>query len=103
MVSLTSVSLSMPRFERPEVVTEEEPPVKHVIAKRLGIVFNFNKPAYPFFAIDLIEGHNYKFLGDAVLEKDDFLRNFHIQPSRVLHRIEREEALPISKAFSDTS
>jgi SNF2 family DNA or RNA helicase len=53
---VTPSPLSMPRFERPEEITEEEQPVKHVIAKRLGVVFNFNKPAYPFFTIDLIEG-----------------------------------------------
>ncbi len=38
-------------------------------------------------AIDLIEGRNYFFYGDSVLVEDGFLRNFHIKPSRILHRI----------------
>jgi competence protein ComEC len=38
-------------------------------------------------AIDLIEGRNYFFYGDSVLIEDGFLRNFHIKPSRILHRI----------------
>jgi competence protein ComEC len=39
-------------------------------------------------AIDLIDGRNYLFVGDSDLLADDFVRNFHIKPSRVLHRIE---------------
>lgn len=39
------------------VAIEEEPEVKeHVITKRLGVVFNFNKTGYPFFTVDAIEG-----------------------------------------------
>lgn len=37
-------------------------------------------------AIDLIEGRSYTFIGDSDLLKDDFIRNFHLQPSRILHR-----------------
>jgi competence protein ComEC len=37
-------------------------------------------------AIDFIDGRNYFFEGDADLLADDFIRNFHIKPSRVLHR-----------------
>jgi len=39
-------------------------------------------------AIDLIDGRKYFFVGDPDLLTDDFIRNFHIKPSRVLHRIE---------------
>jgi len=39
-------------------------------------------------AIDLIDGRKYLFVGDSDLLADDFVRNFHIKPSRVLHRIE---------------
>src|SRR6187399_3369393 len=39
-------------------------------------------------AIDLIDGRKYLFDGDSDLLADDFIRNFHIKPSRVLHRIE---------------
>lgn len=37
-------------------------------------------------AIDFIDGRNYFFKGDADLLADDFVRNFHIKPSRVLYR-----------------
>lgn len=39
-------------------------------------------------AIDLIDGRKYFFIGDSDLLGDDFIRNFHIKPSRILHRIE---------------
>ncbi|HEU4469510.1 MAG TPA: DEAD/DEAH box helicase [Flavisolibacter sp.] len=49
--------LPKPAFEKVATVEEEEPAQKEqVITKRLGLVFNFNKTAYPFFSIDLIEG-----------------------------------------------
>jgi SNF2 family DNA or RNA helicase len=52
----TPAPLTAPRVEKVEVA-EEEPQVREqLISKRLGIVFNFNKTAYPFFSIDLIEG-----------------------------------------------
>lgn len=39
-------------------------------------------------AIDFIKGHQFIFCGDSDLVKDDFVRNFHLKPSRILHRIE---------------
>ena len=45
----------------------------------------YNVPKHQ--AIDVIEGRKYWFIGDDDLEKDDFIRNFHLQPSRILHRI----------------
>src|SRR6186713_2491071 len=39
-------------------------------------------------AIDLINGRKYLFLGDSDLLADDFIKNFHMKPSRILHRIE---------------
>jgi len=38
-------------------------------------------------AIDLIEGRKYQFIGDSILIEDGFLRNFHLKPSRILHRM----------------
>lgn len=38
-------------------------------------------------AIDFIAGNKLYFLGDSVLLEDDFLQNFHLKPSRILHRI----------------
>jgi len=39
-------------------------------------------------AIDFIDGRKFFFVGDSDLLTDDFIRNFHIKPSRILHRIE---------------
>jgi non-specific serine/threonine protein kinase len=48
---------SRPQFESITAVVEKEPEVREqVITKRLGVVFNFNKNAYPFFTVDLVEG-----------------------------------------------
>jgi len=41
-------------------------------------------------AIDFVNGRNYFFIGDSDLLADDFIRNFHLKPSRILHRIEPE-------------
>jgi competence protein ComEC len=54
----------------------------------------YNVPKYT--AIDLIDGRAYNFIGDSALLYDDFIRNFHIQPSRVLHRMNQNQALPIN-------
>jgi non-specific serine/threonine protein kinase len=55
---ITVTPSSTPKFEKPVVIEEEEaPPVKEqVVTNRLGIVFNFNRDAFPFFSVDLIEG-----------------------------------------------
>jgi competence protein ComEC len=45
----------------------------------------YNVPRHT--AIDVINGRTYSFIGDTTLLYDDFARNFHLQPSRVLHRI----------------
>jgi competence protein ComEC len=41
----------------------------------------------------VIEGRQYQFIGDSILQENGFLRNFHLQPSRVLHRISETNAL----------
>ena len=38
-------------------------------------------------AIDIIDGRNYSFVGDTDLLANDFLRNFHLKPSRILYRL----------------
>jgi competence protein ComEC len=45
-------------------------------------------------AIDFIEGRHYYFSGDESVQADDFLRNFDLEPSRVLHRISQSDSLP---------
>lgn len=44
-------------------------------------------------ALDIIDGRNYLFIGDSDLLADDFIRNFHLKPSRILHRIESIEKM----------
>ena len=44
-------------------------------------------------AIDVLNGRNYFFIGDSQLVTNDFIRNFHIKPSRLLHRIEHTDQL----------
>jgi competence protein ComEC len=44
-------------------------------------------------AIDIIDGRNYLFVGDTDLLADDFVRNFHIKPARVLNRVEESATL----------
>ncbi|HET9747589.1 MAG TPA: ComEC/Rec2 family competence protein [Chitinophagaceae bacterium] len=51
------------------------------------IVYNIPKRQ----AIDIIDGRKYLFIGDSGLFADDFTRNFHIKPSRILHRVEPGE------------
>jgi len=53
----------------------------------------YNVPKYS--AIDLVYGRRFNFIGDSTILCDDFLRNFHIQPSRILHRIQQNQSLPI--------
>lgn len=56
----------------------------------------YNVPKYE--AIDVIQGSNYTFTGDSILLEDDFLPNFHLKPSRILHRTTAAEVThPILK------
>ncbi len=50
-------------------------------------------------ALDIINGRNYVFLGDSTLLQDGFERNFHLQPSRILHRIAPQNAAITRKDF----
>jgi competence protein ComEC len=44
-------------------------------------------------AIDFINGSYFTFLGDSDLVENDFVRNFHLKPSRILHRINNVKQL----------
>ncbi len=44
-------------------------------------------------AIDFVDGRKYVFEGDTSLLSDDFARNFHLNPSRILHRMEPARSL----------
>ncbi len=45
-------------------------------------------------AIDFVNGRQYQFAGDSDLLSNDFARNFHLKPSRILYRIKETEKLP---------
>lgn len=51
----------------------------------------YNVPQHQ--AIDIIDGRDYRFIGDSTLLEDGFLRNFHLKPSRILHRITMTDEL----------
>lgn len=44
-------------------------------------------------AIDFISGREYLFHGDSSLLADDFARNFHLKPSRILYRIKPADSI----------
>lgn len=46
------------------------------------IVYNIPRAS----AIDFMNGRHYLFTGDTTLQQNDIIRNFHLRPSRVLHR-----------------
>src|SRR6266487_741916 len=51
----------------------------------------YNVPKHQ--AIDFIEGRNCFFIGDNEVLSNDFIRNLHIKPSRILHRVEPSNQL----------
>ncbi|MGZ3940027.1 MAG: ComEC/Rec2 family competence protein [Flavisolibacter sp.] len=61
-------------------------------AQKKLIVYNVPK----YSAIDLVDGRGYSFIGDSALLYDDYTRNFHVEPCRVLHRLQENQTLPIS-------
>ena len=53
----------------------------------------YNVPQHQ--SIDIIDGNQYKFIGDSVLLQDGMLQNFHLKPSRIALQLnERVENLP---------
>ena len=59
--------------------------VSMMAARQQKKIIVYNVPKYQ--AIDLIMANTYHFIGDSALLSDDFIRNFHIQPSRIANRI----------------
>jgi competence protein ComEC len=45
-------------------------------------------------AIDIINGRHYYFIGDSDLLVNDFARNFHLKPARILYRINDSQNIP---------
>ncbi|HEY1115724.1 MAG TPA: ComEC/Rec2 family competence protein [Chitinophagaceae bacterium] len=60
------------------------------------IVYNVPKHR----AVDVIEGRTCRFIGDAALQEDVLLRNYHMQPSRVLHRVAPVNPSPHLHSFT---
>jgi len=59
--------------------------IQHSQQQKL-IVYNVPKLS----AIDIVQGDEYRFFGDSLLLRNDFLRNFHLKPSRILCRTSSE-------------
>jgi competence protein ComEC len=59
-------------------------------AQRKLIVYNVSKTP----ALDFIEGRHYYFAGDAAVQSTPMLRNFHLEPSRTMHRVSEAVTLP---------
>jgi len=38
-------------------------------------------------AMDIMDGRNFQFIGDSILQQDGFLYNFHLKPCRILNRV----------------
>src|SRR6185312_7584441 len=47
------------------------------------IVYNVSR----HLAIDVVNGRDYFFIGDSDIRSNDLITNFHLKPSRILHRI----------------
>ncbi|MER3470929.1 MAG: 4-alpha-glucanotransferase [Chitinophagaceae bacterium] len=74
--------------------------ISFIHAERQQKLIVYNVPKHR--AIDLIDGRSYRFIGDPELLEDDFLRNFYLQPSRILHRINstnKENVIPPAFCF----
>jgi len=54
------------------------------IASKQQLIIIYNMPKHA--AIDVVSGMEYQFIGDSILLQDGFLRNFHLNPSRVFYR-----------------
>ena len=60
------------------------------------IVYNVPKHT----AIDVMQGRSYWFVGDTALLYDDFARNFHLQPSRIMHRVSAHQTIADLRSFA---
>ncbi len=60
----------------------------------------YNVPQHA--GIDIMQGREYMFVGDSLLQEDGFLRNFNLQPSRVLHRVAVADSLSNIAITSNT-
>ncbi|MEO7393950.1 MAG: ComEC/Rec2 family competence protein, partial [Chitinophagaceae bacterium] len=62
-----------------------------IMANRQHKIIVYNVPQKK--AIDILNGRNYLFIGDSDLLSNDFARNFHLKPSRILYRVEAVDTI----------
>ncbi len=62
-----------------------------ITARQQQQLIVYNVPKHQ--AIDFISGRSYFFKGDEELLSDNFLQNFHLKPSRILHRMNAANAV----------
>lgn len=60
--------------------------VSFIKTNRQQKIIVYNIPGHT--AIDFVEGRNYFFTGDSSIITDRFIRNFHLNPSRIVQRLE---------------
>jgi len=60
-------------------------------ADRQQKIIVYNVPQHS--AVDFIDGRGYFFAGDTDLIKNDFARNFHLKPSRIMQRVDARSSL----------
>lgn len=61
------------------------------------IVYNVPKTS----AMDIMNGRQFSFIGDTILQQKNFLQNFHLLPSRIQHRVSfNSNIIPDSTAFN---
>lgn len=97
-------------FVIPEVVPDTENTVTTQAEKKLGIVFNYNAPAYPYFTVDVIQGdaddENKKFTGKT--EKLDLAKfvntdAFSEEDKQLLQQVRKLQQSEINKYLDRNS
>ncbi|HEY0678011.1 MAG TPA: ComEC/Rec2 family competence protein [Chitinophagaceae bacterium] len=81
IVALVSVSLFMCLRSASFIAAKQQ---------RKLIVYNVPQKT----TIDFINGRYFYYAGDQMVQHDQFIRNFHLEPSRTLHRVSQARSLP---------
>lgn len=66
--------------------------LEYIQQQQRNTIIVYNIPGYR--GIDLVQGTNYYFLGDDTCRVDGFFRNFHLSPSRIIHKTKEADTLP---------
>ncbi|MCC6288750.1 MAG: ComEC/Rec2 family competence protein [Chitinophagaceae bacterium] len=65
--------------------------LKNIYQQQKQTVIVYNTPKYR--AMDCISGKQYFFIGDDTCRENGFFRNFHLNPSRILHNVKEADSL----------